>query len=728
LKKLIEVFLFFLKMKTISFSALILGSTLVTGQQYWTGFIPSDEDEAMLRRSSGQQRLIGRSMHHVAGGHIPTTLNWAAQGKMNPVKSQGQCGSCWAFAAADALSSRDAVKNGRLHDLSEKHFLDCTYESRSGKDGCNGGHSFDAWINVAREGVAGQNNYRNYNAADEWCPGRWFDSFGYKRVSHAGSSLTDGTVHKYYNDRTALQQDIAKYGPCVMSIGVSTPNPNKPGETMVHPDFNKLGSNVWQCDKYNVPTDHAVTVVGWGIKNGERYWHIKNSWGTGWGDKGYGRISMDRCKMGSNTGLFFSCPEVRKANVPVPTAAGCHILAPSGCPKNPGSLHGVTNWGRDSWGERNRGSGKNEDVCLINRKRDWNSWCGVSDIQMHFVGVPIPKPPTSAGCYILGPSGCPKNPGAFSRSNHWYRDHHDSKNNQHTCLERRVRDWNSWCGVSNVEMHFVALPVPSAPRNPGCYVLGPSGCPKNPRSLHKANDWGRDSWGESHRGSGRDRNVCLNNRARDWNNWCGVSNFKMHFVPVTCSLEHDTNAEYGIALSITFKPSSTATQCKAQCMADPNCVAFVSYPSWDGSHCKGATKAEIQKVTSKISSRRGRDKGFTSGQCTNSGSSGRRRDLPKRFGNDSELDTIPEDEGAFDTDEFETEFEEDAEPTTDFETEEVDGASESDDLDEPEEEEPEFFGAFDDLAEPEDAEFGYDLPEDAEFGEPEEFEFGEPLP
>lgn len=41
--------------------------------------------------------------------------------------------------------------------------------------------------------------------------------------------------------------------------------------------------------------DHAVLCIGYGVDNGQEYFIIKNSWGTGWGEKGYARIAPDQC-------------------------------------------------------------------------------------------------------------------------------------------------------------------------------------------------------------------------------------------------------------------------------------------------------------------------------------------------------------------------------------------------------------------------------------------------
>jgi len=40
--------------------------------------------------------------------------------------------------------------------------------------------------------------------------------------------------------------------------------------------------------------DHAVVAVGYGTENGVDFWIIRNSWGAGWGEKGYLRILREK--------------------------------------------------------------------------------------------------------------------------------------------------------------------------------------------------------------------------------------------------------------------------------------------------------------------------------------------------------------------------------------------------------------------------------------------------
>lgn len=74
---------------------------------------------------------------------------------------------------------------------------------------------------------------------------------------------------------------------------------------------------------------------------------------------------------------------------------------------------------------------------------------------------------------------------------------------------------------------------------PGCYIKLSSGCPrqKNPGIASQAgtvgwpaDKWAKDTWGEKNVNSGKNKSTCENQRLKDYNGWCGVSNAQAKFV------------------------------------------------------------------------------------------------------------------------------------------------------------------------------------------------------
>jgi len=97
-------------------------------------------------------------------------VDHAADGFMVSPKNQGNCGSCWAFAANTAAEGTLAKKTGAspVH-LSEQQMVDCTLATErggtpyNGKDygawGCEGAWMSNAWDFMKDNGAMYESDY-----------------------------------------------------------------------------------------------------------------------------------------------------------------------------------------------------------------------------------------------------------------------------------------------------------------------------------------------------------------------------------------------------------------------------------------------------------------------------------------------------------------------------------------------------------------------------------------
>ncbi|EFX87410.1 hypothetical protein DAPPUDRAFT_312319 [Daphnia pulex] len=208
---------------------------------------------------------------------LPTSLYYHNDTCMPPVKDQGGCGSCWAFAAVAPLEFAQCKnKTKSVVLLSEQQLVDCVQIAGS----CTGGWYTDAWdYLIAAKGSAKQSfyPYTGVQGTCKYCPGC--------ACMIGAKVFTYGYVPS--NNATAMQIALQKYGPLAVAIAAVNP-------------FFSYSSGVYTdttCDKADL--NHGVVVVGWGILSRVKYWIVRNSWGPGWGLKGYILIQrgVNKCKM-----------------------------------------------------------------------------------------------------------------------------------------------------------------------------------------------------------------------------------------------------------------------------------------------------------------------------------------------------------------------------------------------------------------------------------------------
>ena len=84
-----------------------------------------------------------RKAYKSSGVKVPTSLDWRQHGVVTDVKHQGDCGSCWAFAAIGALEGAWARAGNSLVSLSKQQLVDCATDY--GGNGCRGTYMSSAF-------------------------------------------------------------------------------------------------------------------------------------------------------------------------------------------------------------------------------------------------------------------------------------------------------------------------------------------------------------------------------------------------------------------------------------------------------------------------------------------------------------------------------------------------------------------------------------------------------
>lgn len=262
---------------------------------------------------------------------------------LSPVKNQGSCGSCWAFASTSTLADRFNIQSqGKLRlNLSPASMILCDFQGKEfdvkhpesditgvneinrkqlSLGACKGNTLFDAWrylyiIGVPTEACIPYKNTLNTQIGFEslssfnkneklplcsdvsgvfadMCSDVYVDAYTKQESGTPARFFRALHFYSILQDEAEIRHNIFCWGPVSTGMVVYQDFYEFNAKTEIY-DWNGLGEPIG---------GHAVSIVGWGTENGVDYWIIRNSWGVEWGRNGffYMRRGKNSCKIEEN--------------------------------------------------------------------------------------------------------------------------------------------------------------------------------------------------------------------------------------------------------------------------------------------------------------------------------------------------------------------------------------------------------------------------------------------
>jgi C1A family cysteine protease len=225
---------------------------------------------------------------------LPPHFDWRDAGYNAPIRDQNDCNAGYAFAGTAALEASLWMENQQYLNLSENHAKECNWKELNHFDGgtsCNGGTMRDLVNLFSQSGAVleGCDPYRNYDDSCHTSCGRVARIDSWLQLSGLQAANT-----------ALIKQYLYDYGPVYTQIN-----------TNVFVNFDTYtGNTVLYSATPVTTTNHAVLIIGWDDSRthsgGSGAWIVRNSYGSTWGNAGYGYIAYESGKIGSYASVITS--------------------------------------------------------------------------------------------------------------------------------------------------------------------------------------------------------------------------------------------------------------------------------------------------------------------------------------------------------------------------------------------------------------------------------------
>ena len=235
-------------------------------------------------------------------GEIPSQWLWNNVGGVNYLTTVRQqhipqyCGSCWAQASASAMSDRIKILRKAAWpeiNIAPQVLISC----ETADSGCHGGDSQNAYKWIYENEITDE-TCSNYFARGH-DNGQVCSAMIQCRNCNPGEACYVPEKYRTYgidefglivSGEEAMKAEIYNRGPIACDVAVPQALDDYTGGIY--------------CDETgDMDVVHVVSVVGYGEEDGQKYWLVRNSWGTHWGEQGFFRV----CRGTNNIAIESYC-------------------------------------------------------------------------------------------------------------------------------------------------------------------------------------------------------------------------------------------------------------------------------------------------------------------------------------------------------------------------------------------------------------------------------------
>ena len=191
------------------------------------------------------------------------------------------CGSCWAHAATSALSDR--IKIARKAAWPDINIAPQVLISCSGDDGCHGGEAYNAfeWMNKneVTDETCSIYRARGHDNGVECAPMTVCENCMPNEPCFVPDEYKIYGTDEYgqVSGEEAMMQEIYQRGP--IACGIAVPD-----------SLEDYTGGIYEDTTGDMDIVHDISIVGYGVENGTKYWTVRNSWGSHFGEDGFFRV------------------------------------------------------------------------------------------------------------------------------------------------------------------------------------------------------------------------------------------------------------------------------------------------------------------------------------------------------------------------------------------------------------------------------------------------------